>query len=115
MYVDWVLSTDGSGLWTSKALHVYVDFLDLIDYGSDYGELRVYFDTFFWNVNEDGLLYTDPKFLSELREHLEDIGLDPESVDYSEQGMQGHDYVSFDVSHTFLASWYNVTGRNQHI
>jgi len=60
------------------------------------GELRVYFDEDTWNTDVDGLIYTDALFGIELLNLLTDYGIQG-SVCYSEQGMQGYDYVSFDV------------------
>ena len=36
---------------------------------------------------------------------LETQGLDATDVSYSEQGMQGDNYVSLDVGDQFIASW----------
>jgi hypothetical protein len=52
----------------------------------------------------DGLIYLDPTFLRLLREAMKKMGLTG-GVDYTEQGMQGDDYVSFDVSPQFLNKW----------
>jgi hypothetical protein len=71
----------------------------------DFGELRVYFDTDTWDVNSDGLIYTDRQFERELQEFLNSQGLAGEDVSYSEAGMQGDDYVSCDVGAAFLQSW----------
>ena len=71
----------------------------------EFGELRVYFNTKTWDVEHDGLIYTDKQFVSNLREFCNVQGLDGTDVDYSEQGMQGDDYVSLDVGKNFIASW----------
>jgi hypothetical protein len=52
-----------------------------------------------------GLIYSDRQFEAELGAFLATIGLDGEDVGYSEQGMQGDNYVSCDVGSKFLASW----------
>lgn len=70
----------------------------------DYGELRVYFNTAKWNTNEDGLIYTDQKFMKELRDFLKTHHL-AGTVHYTEQGMQGDNYVSCGVDRAFLKSW----------
>jgi hypothetical protein len=51
------------------------------------------------------LIYTDRQFQNELRVFLNQHGLVGADVDYSEQGMQGDDYVSLDVGRKFLKSW----------
>lgn len=96
------LSTDGSGLWSTASKDVDIIGLDLpyVDDEGDYAELRVFFDTSSWDVNKDGLIYTDKKFMGGLITMLEGLGFTDaiRSVNYSEQGMQGKNYVSCDVS-----------------
>ena len=58
---------------------------------------------------QHGLIYTDAQFKRELRSFLETQGLDATDVSYSEQGMQGDNYVSLDVGDKFIASWIRVT------
>lgn len=100
-----IFNTNGSGYWSNQAKAVEV--VDIqVSYCSDekdFGELRVYFNTDTWNVERDGLIYTDKQFGRELNEFLLAHGLD--KADYSEQGMQGDDYVSLDVEGKFIASW----------
>lgn len=57
-------------------------------------QLNAYFDTSDWNVSEKGLIYTDKIFERMLNEALLDRGY-PKAY-YSEQGMQGNNYVNFD-------------------
>ena len=56
-------------------------------------------------ANEDGLIYTDKTFMNELRAELNFLGLIGDDVTYSEQGMQGNDYVSCDVGTEFIEQW----------
>lgn len=66
--------------------------------------MRVYFDTKSWDISNDGLIYTDQQFLQELRWLLDWLGFSrTKDVNYSEQGMQGDDYVSLDTSDKFIA------------
>ena len=53
----------------------------------------------------DGLIYTDKDFIAELRMFLAQHGLPGDDVDYSEQGMQGDDYVSLDAGEEFVRAW----------
>jgi hypothetical protein len=103
------LNTSGGGYWSNTKTAVRVtDFrLDLVDDDDEepFGELRVYFDTATWDVNSQGLIYTDPGFLAELKQHLESQSIDVSDISYSEQGMQGTDYVSLDVGQHFIGSW----------
>jgi len=104
--VNQSIYTDGSGYWTEVAKSVQLTGLALpyINDERDFGELKVYFSTRSWDVRKDGLIYTDKRFIKELREFLKAQGLS-EDVDYSEQGMQGTDYVSLDVGPAFIKSY----------
>lgn len=101
------LKTSGIGYWSNESRWVTVTFIDVpyIDEDEDFGELRVFFDTETWNVEEHGLIYTDTGFIKELKRALMEHGFDPTDVSYSEQGMQGDNYVSLDVGPAFLESW----------
>lgn len=110
-----ILNTNGSGLWSPLARKVQITKMDLGDYlqeayDSDkliieFGELRVFFTRKSWDIEKHGLIYTDEKFLRELRKYLNSEGLPGRDVDYSEQGMQGDNYVSLDVGKKFLKAW----------
>ena len=102
-----IFSTVGDGYWSNVAKPVLITDMRVayVSDEGDFGELRVYFDPKYWDVNVDGLIYTDTNFLAELREFLADQGLVGADVDYSEQGMQGNRYVSLDVGEAFLDSW----------
>jgi hypothetical protein len=102
------LNTNGRGYWSRKATAVDVVKLDLqyINNERDFGELCVYFNTATWDVNTDGLIYTDKQFMQELRAYLQTIGFseaEANDVNYSEQGMQTEEYVSCDVGAKFIA------------
>ena len=106
-HVNFTLQTDGSGLWSSESRRVMVVGLAM-GYRSDendFGELRVYFDVKTWNIEQHGLIYTDDQFMIELDAELSKLGLAGDDISYSEQGMQGDDYVSCDVGADFIASW----------
>lgn len=105
--VSAVLNTNGSGYWSEVAKGVKIVKLNLpyVNDEEDFGELRVYFDTKTWDVNVDGLIYTDRQFEQELKEFLTSIGLQGEDITYSEQGMQGDNYVSLDVGKDFIESY----------
>ena len=116
-----ILHTDGKrGLWSNvaKAIRItdmklgYID--DDFEPGSHptFGELRVYFNIKDWDVGEDGLIYTDRLFQKELQEFLTQHGLVGNDVSYSEQGMQGDDFVSCDIGGKFLKSWGEKFGIN---
>jgi hypothetical protein len=110
-----ILNTDGTGYWSRAVQAVVVTGIDcLVSKYEDrdgerlYGELRVGFDTASWLTDELGLIYTDKLFLKELREFLVSQGFTAEEADqveYSEQGMQGDDYVSLDADAAFCSEW----------
>lgn len=115
MQINLNVSTDGKGLWSSKKRSVALLDLDLAYVADDkkHGELRVYFDTRDWDVHHDGLIYTDRGFLLDLRGQLVvKVGfniLAVADINYSEQGMQEVDYISFDVGETFIKDWERVS------
>ena len=103
------IPTDGSGYWSDIVKEVFVTKMGItyLNDENDFGELRVYFDTNSWNVNQDGLIYTDKLFLETLKAYMLDMGYDGSDVSYSEQGMQGDNYVSLDVGPKFIGSFMN--------
>jgi hypothetical protein len=106
-----ILNTDGKGLWSSKSKSAKITNLSLSistieddDRRKLFGELCVYFDLASWNPDVDGLIYTDKLFVNELNNFLKSQGF-TEEVYYSEQGMQGDDYVSLDADNKFCEEW----------
>jgi hypothetical protein len=99
------LNTNGMGYWsrTAKAVEIVDMRINYVSEDKDFGELCVYFNTDTWDVNTMGLIYTDKQFMRELNAFLVAQGLT--EVSYSEQGMQGDDYVSCDVEGDFLTAW----------
>ena len=102
------LHTNGLGYWSRTAKAVDVTKLDLqyINNERDFGELCVHFTSDSWDVNTMGLIYTDKLFRTELRAYLQTLGFteaEANDVSYSEQGMQGDNYVSCDVGAVFIA------------
>jgi hypothetical protein len=102
--VNATLNTNGNGYWSRTVAAVEITALQLayINDELDFGELRVYFNTKTWDVNKQGLIYTDKQFMRELKELLTAKGFDSKDVSYSEQGMQGDNYVSCDVGERFI-------------
>jgi hypothetical protein len=99
------LNTNGRGYWsrTAKAVRIVDMRLGYVSDERDFGELCVYFNTEDWDVKTMGLIYTDKQFKQELNAFLLAQGLP--AVEYSEQGMQGDNYVSCDVEEDFLQAW----------
>ena len=96
-YLDKIV-TSGMGYWSDviKEVKTTKYSIPYTNPECDFGELRVYFDTDTWNIDEDGLIYTDPAFLESVR-----VAFGTSDIHYSEQGMQGYDFVSFDVGSEF--------------
>ena len=101
--------TNGISHWNNVIKRVrltkIVMFLEMtptLDEDSDYMyfSMDVFFTKNSWDINRDGLIYTDKGFIEEFRNILISLGFDQEaSVDvrYSEQGMQGENRVNFDA------------------
>ena len=106
--VNWQTHTgDVNGLWSQAAKAVQVLRVELAYCNDecDFGELRAYFNTSTWDCNEDGLIYTDGIWLDEFRALMRSLGFTRAAVNaisYSEQGMQGDNYVSMDVDADFM-------------
>ena len=108
--VNFVCETDGKGLWSKEKKLVRMRQLDIKyrDYDAAFGELTAVFDKRYWNTQKHGLIYTDGFWINEFREQLVKLGFTKKAardVDYSEQGMQGDNYVSMDVGQIFLNEW----------
>jgi hypothetical protein len=107
------LNVAGNGLWSSSnktisiskmEVHYWTDYWVDINDAPKWGELRVFFHKKIWDVSKLGLIYTDTLFLKELKIHLKKLKIEG-YVDYSEQGMQGNNYVSLDVDRQFINCW----------
>lgn len=100
-----VFNTAGDGYWSrvAKAVRIVDMQVTYVSDDKDFGELCVYFNTADWDVDTDGLIYTDRQFMRELNAFLLAQGL--AAVNYSEQGMQGDNYVSCDVEGDFISAW----------
>lgn len=110
------VKTDGKGLWSNEKKNVKIFDMVVENVNEDFGELRVYFDTKTWDVSQDGLIYTDKTWIKGFREKLEENGFSKKAasdVDYSEQGMQGDDYVSLDCGVSFLADYYKARAEKK--
>lgn len=96
------LQTGGGGYWSDerRTVDVYKIAID-----PEYRTLDVFFTKKSWDRTRHGLIYTDSKWLREFRKALLTLGFSKKacnSVDYTEQGLQGLDYVSLDFGHSFM-------------
>ena len=101
------IATGGTGLWSEHKANVHCTWATLayLNDERNFGELRVFFSRRTWDPKKYGLIYTDREFMDGLRQVLVDAGLSAaavKGVNYSEQGMQGDDYVSCDVRQRFI-------------
>ena len=111
MQVNTAFSTAGDGYWSTRQKTVGIVGIEVgyVAEDKDFGELLVYFNINDWDTGVDGLIYTDSLFLEQLNEFLLEQGLCEAS--YSEQGMQGDEYVSLDVGGDFLTAWEAKFGQ----
>jgi hypothetical protein len=106
--VNWQTHTgDVNGMWSNAAKAVTILEVSLRNVNDEYdfGELCARFDTKTWNCNQDGLIYTDGIWINEFRALMRSLGFTRNAVNninYSEQGMQGYNFVSMDVGEEFL-------------
>lgn len=116
-------STDGRGLWSRHKATVNLKECDMHNVSRDaqerqtfHGELRVYFSLKDWNPENHGLIYTDRTWIKEFRKVLQESGFSNKAVkavNYSEQGMQGDNYVSLDAGSDFIKEFaiFNLFGE----
>lgn len=110
-----VYRTSGDGLWSNVAKDVRVTGMGMYisteknnyNFFSD-SDFYVTYDESTWNINADGLIYTDTAFIANVRDKVRDVlaqlGCDDDvanalvaSITYSEQGMQDDGRVSCDA------------------
>ena len=97
-FTNWGVTTDGAYVVTDsewpprRPSWLYVTF-------------RVYFTKKDWNIHKHGFIYTDNSFIRDLRKQMNALPMfrgvfttrGDAAVDYTEQGMQGENYVSVAV------------------
>lgn len=110
MKVNIKTKTDGSGIWSGckRKIHIYKIEINYLNRDDEYGELIAYFYNKDWDVEKHGLIYTDRHWIKDFRNGLRKIGFTKKAyndVEYSEQGMQGDNYVSMDFGCDFLKHW----------
>jgi hypothetical protein len=98
----------GNGLWflgekgTKFSCTIFLAFTDPDE---DQASLRVFAVPRRY-PNKTGLIYTDPGFLRGVKALLKEVGMPAWSqVDYSEQGMQGFNYVDMEVCSKRAFKW----------
>src|SRR5690606_20176124 len=81
------ISTGGDGHWSKEKRNVGIVDIEMV-----LDDMRLYFDTAILDVKKNGLMYTDESFLTELKKIV-----NRGDFDESENGLQGNNYVHFDV------------------
>ena len=108
--VNKMFTVAGDGLWSNTAKEVFVESINMFisteneaDEGEEAsycdGDLQAYYTEETWN-DSYGLIYTDSAFLECVHTALIKAGISIEAAEdvcYSEQGMQGDNYVSMDA------------------
>jgi hypothetical protein len=109
-------TTSGDGLWSGDSRKVTIKNLSISwcewDESGFYGELRAYFIKRDWNTQKHGLIYTDSTWIKTFHKELKKIGFSDsavKTVDYTEQGIQGDDYVSLDAEDRFIREFISKT------
>lgn len=116
MKINFITSTNGNGWWGEPKdnivlykAHLHESTLRFSRSPDDsFGELRIFFKKKTWNINKNGLIYTDVGWLKQLKNHFIQIGFSKKAtkcISYSEQGMQGDNYVSLDAWGAFIKEW----------
>jgi hypothetical protein len=100
--VNKMFKTCGDGYWSTVAKEVFVESMYIFinaDKEDGDGDLQAYYTEETWN-DSYGLIYTDSAFLECVHTALIKAGISIEAAEdvcYSEQGMQGDNYVSMDA------------------
>ena len=102
-----IIHTDGNGYWSTTRAAVQIIGVQIIETPAEpqYGlgasvTINAIFDDEHWDIDEDGLIYTDDRALTELRAVLADhVDHDLSTLDYTEHGMQGANYISLELTH----------------
>jgi hypothetical protein len=122
------LKRKSAGAWR-RMVPVHMLRLQLPEYVGDSGGMRAYFKRADWDVAEDGLIYNNPTWhagfvarlagkvarnrgLSKAQRSVVSKARLLRDVYYSEQGMQGPDYVDLGVAHDACIVLYEaLSGR----
>ena len=103
-----------------NGIHITKLFLDPREYYAGYAgqprefaSLKVYFSD--WDVSKFGKIFNDPRFMKEFHRILIMLGFSQKvarSVEYSDKGMQGRNYVDMIVNRAFMDEWEDLVGES---
>ena len=100
----------------ARIVPIYRVVLELPIEQNDIGGLRAFFKVNCWRVNRDGLIYGNDFWLNDFRRNLGNamgVKFHDDDLEYSEQGLQGNNYVHLDVSSE--ATKFFLTGNKQSL
>ena len=105
--VNFRTQTAGDGYWSGARKFVTINRVRLayLSDEGDFGELRAYFNPAEWDVDNDGLIYTDSVWMRNFKSCMSTVGFSDNALNdihYSEMCMQGTAFVSMDVGADFL-------------
>lgn len=98
--------TYGNGFWSDVEKKVKVTKIAPDTVWPGYITFKAFFNKSDWNTNKHGLIYTDSNWIRDFRKNLIKLGISPKianSIDYTEQGMQGDNYVSVETDNNKFA------------
>lgn len=110
---DCTTRTSGNGMWSNHARPVTITKLELegdfeAGFDPNFG-LSAVFPRRQWDVDKHGLIYADVAWLAQFRERLVEAGFSADAVaslQFTEHGMQGRDYVSLECGEQFAVEFY---------
>jgi hypothetical protein len=110
-------TTSGDGWWSSQEdKNVKVIAIKPQIIWDRHITFKAYFRKKDWNWRKHGLIYTDSRWLREFRRNLIQLGVPSriaKSIDYTEQGMQGNNYVSLETNRSELARFMGWELENE--
>lgn len=121
MKVQLKATCNGVGYWSNqigRIIELNELIIGYINVENDFGELRAFFTPKSWDIGKDGLIYTDEGWIIDFKKELLRIGFSfngANDVDYSEQGMQGMNYVSMDFGATFYNDWQSLQSLKEKL
>ena len=92
---DIIIQTDGKGLWSKARRALSIDKVEIIHGGAF---IKAYWAKGHWDTSRHGLIYTDERALAGLRAGLAEFVDNIETLRYTEQGMQGDDFISLQIT-----------------
>tara|TARA_R110002096_G_scaffold94819_2_gene213133 strand:+ start:1733 stop:2104 length:372 start_codon:yes stop_codon:yes gene_type:complete len=114
-----MIRTGGDGLYSTDQVAVHITHISTrpcMAEDDETNRLTATFDPKDWDVNKKtltymNLIYTDALWMAQFRVNMMALGFSlaaVESIDYSEQGAQGSNYVDMDVGKEFVKDAFRL-------